>query len=118
MDLIRSDIYLAKLSPSKGAELGKTRPVVIVQRQEILDIYPTVVVAPLTSHLKGKYPMRLFIKPRGKLEKESAVMIDQLRAIDKSRLIPEKIATLTQEEMKKLEKAICFFLGVESTYGL
>ena len=62
--------------------------------------------------------MRLFIKPRGKLEKESAVMVDQLRAIDKSRLIPKKIATLTQEEMKKLEKAVCFFLGVEGTYGL
>jgi mRNA interferase MazF len=118
MDLIRGGIYLAKLSPSKGAEPGKTRPVVVVQRQEVLDIYPTVIVAPLTSHLKGKYPMRLFIKPRGKLEKESAVMIDQLRAIDKSRLIPEKIATLTHDEMKKLEKAMCFFLGVEDTYSL
>jgi mRNA interferase MazF len=117
MDLIRGGIYLAKLSPSKGAEPGKTRPVVIVQRQEILDIYPTIVVAPLTSHLKGKYPMRLFVKPRSKLERKSAVMIDQLRAIDKSRLIPERIATLTQEEMKKLEKAVCFFLGVED-YGL
>jgi len=113
MDLVRGGIYLAKLSPTKGAEPGKTRPVVIIQRQEILGNYPTVLVAPITSNLKGKYPMRLFIKARERLEKDSAVMIDQIRAIDLSRFIPDRIAFLTKEEMKKLEKAICFFIGVE-----
>jgi len=113
MDLIRGGIYLAKLSPAKGAEPGKTRPVVIIQRQEILGNYPTVLIAPITSNLKGKYPMRLFIKARERLEKNSAVMIDQIRAIDLSRLIPDRIASLTIEEMKKLEKAICFFIGAD-----
>ncbi len=111
MGLIRGGIYLAKLSPTKGAEPGKIRPVVIVQRQEILEIYPTVLVVPLTSNLKGKYPMRLFIKARERLEKDSAIMVDQMRAIDVSRLIPDRIASLTVEEMEKLEKAICFFIG-------
>jgi mRNA interferase MazF len=113
MDLVRGGIYLAKLSPTKGVEPGKTRPVVIIQRQEILNIYPTVLVAPITSNLKGKYPMRLFIKARERLEKDSAVMVDQIRAIDLSRLIPDRIASLTAEEMRKLEKAICFFIGAE-----
>ena len=113
MDLIKGGIYLAKLSPAKGAEPGKTRPVVIIQRQEILGNYPTVLIAPITSNLKGKYPMRLFIKARERLEKNSAVMIDQIRAIDLSRLIPDRIASLTIEEMKKLEKAICFFIGAD-----
>ena len=113
MGLIRGGIYLAKLSPAKGAEPGKTRPVVVVQRQEILEIYPTVLVAPLTSNLKGKYPMRLFIKARERLQRDSAVMVDQLRAIDASRLIPDRIASLTVEEMEKLEKAICFFIGAD-----
>jgi len=113
MDLIKGGIYLAKLSPAKGAEPGKTRPVVIIQRQEILGNYPTVLIAPITSNLKGKYPMRLFIKARERLEKDSAVMIDQIRAIDLSRLIPDRIASLTIEEMKKLEKAICFFIGAD-----
>ena len=49
MDLVRGGIYLAKLSPTKGVEPGKTRPVVIIQRQEILNIYPTVLVAPITQ---------------------------------------------------------------------
>jgi len=72
MDLIKGGIYLAKLSPTKGAEPGKTRPVVIIQRQEILGNYPTVLIAPITSNLKGKYPMRLSIKARERLEKDSA----------------------------------------------
>jgi len=113
MDLIRGGIYLAKLSPTKGKEPGKTRPVVIIQRQEVLGNYPTALVAPLTSNLKGKYPLRLVIRAREKLEKDSAVMIDQIRAIDVSRLIPDRLALLTKEEMEKLEKAICFFIGVE-----
>ncbi len=113
MDLVRGGIYLAKLSPTKGVEPGKTRPVVIIQRQEILNIYPTVLVAPITSNLKGKYPMMLFIKARERLEKDSAVMVDQIRTIDLSRLVPDRIASLTSEEMKKLEKAICFFIGAE-----
>ena len=67
MDLVRGGIYLAKLSPTKGVEPGKTRPVVVIQRQEILGSYPTVLVVPITSNLKGKYPMRLFIKARERL---------------------------------------------------
>ena len=113
MELIRGGIYLAKLSPTKGVEPGKVRPVVVVQRQEILNIYPTVLVAPLTSNLKGKYPMRLFIKARDRLEKDSAVMVDQLRAIDKKRLVSDRIASLSPEELERLEKAICFFVGAD-----
>jgi mRNA interferase MazF len=113
MELIRGGIYLAKLNPTKGAEPGKIRPVVIIQRQEILNIYPTVIVVPTTSNLKGKYPMRLFIKARERLDKDSAIMIDQIRAIDTSRIIPDRIASLTSNEMNQLEKAICFFIGAE-----
>jgi mRNA interferase MazF len=114
MGLIRGGIYLARLSPTKGAEPGKVRPVVILQRQEILDIYPTVVVAPITSKLKGKYPVRLFIKARERLERDSAVMVDQIRAIDVSRIVPDRLASLTREEMQQLEKAVCFFIGADS----
>jgi len=113
MDLIRGGIYIAKLSPAKGVEAGKTRPVVVMQRQEVLGNYPTVVVIPLTSNLKGKYPMRMLIKAREKLEKDSAAMIDQIRAIDISRIIPERLAILTPEEIKRLEKAVCFFIGAD-----
>ena len=112
-ELIRGGIYLAKLNPTKGVEAGKIRPVIIIQRQEVLGDYPTVLVVPLTSNLKGKYPMRMLISAREKLEKDSAAMVDQIRAIDKSRIVPEKLATLTPEEIKKLEKAIYFFIGAE-----
>ena len=61
--------------------------------------------------------MRLFIKARERLEKDSAVMIDQIRAIDSSRLIPDRIASLTREEMRELEKAICFLLVLTNFNG-
>jgi len=114
MNLVRGGVYLAKLGPTTGLAASKTRPVVIIQRQEIIGNYPTVLVAPITSNLKGKYPMRLFIKAKEHLKKDSAIMVDQVRAISLSRLIPDRIASLTRKEVKKLEKAIYFFIGVDS----
>jgi mRNA interferase MazF len=56
------------------------------------------------------------MKAREQLEKDSAVMIDQVRVIDVSRLVPERLAFLTREEMKKLEKALCFFMGADESW--
>ncbi len=110
----RGDIHLVKFEPVKGVEPGKIRPAIIFQSQELLDIeYPTVIVIPLTTTLKGDYPLRLRISSREKLERESEAMIDQIRAVDILRIYPEKIASLTTKELEYLEEALEFVVGIK-----
>jgi mRNA interferase MazF len=104
----RGTIYLAKLYPSKGHEPGKTRPVLILQTDMLNHIgHTTVVVAPLTTQLTSNtYPLRYSIDKRDNLLENSELLCDQLRAIDISRLIPEKLASLTIKEMIQIEQQI------------
>ena len=114
MGFKRGDIHLVKFNPVKGAEPGKIRPAIIFQAQELLDInYPTVIVIPLTTTLKEDYPLRLRIPKREKLEKDSEAMVEQIRAVDASRVYPEKIASLTAKELKELEEALEFVTGIK-----
>jgi len=98
------EIWLANLNPQKRPnEVGKTRPVVIVQ-SDVLNAtaYPTVVVMPMTTDLiDGAEPLRMRIKAREKLQKDSDILVAQIRAIDKSRL-KEKLATLSVQEGKRI----------------
>ena len=114
MDFKRGDIHLVRFDPVKGVEPGKIRPAIIFQSQTLLDIdYPTVIVIPLTTTLKGDYPLRLKVSKRGKLERDSEAMVDQIRAVDASRIYPERLAYLTDNELKKLEEALKFVVGIE-----
>lgn len=104
----RGSVYLAKLYPSKGSEPGKTRPVLIVQTNMLNHIgHTTIIIVPLTTKLiKGAYPLRYFIQKRENLLEDSELLCDQIRAIDIKRLIPEKLATLTMQEMVEIEHQI------------
>ncbi len=114
----RGDIHLVKFDPVKGVEPGKIRPAVIFQSQELLDIeYPTVIVIPLTTHIKGEYPLRLQISMRDELKEDSELMIDQIRAVDSSRIYPNRVATLTEEELQKTEEALKFVTGINRLDG-
>ncbi|WP_456401428.1 type II toxin-antitoxin system PemK/MazF family toxin [Persephonella sp.] len=109
----RGEIYLAKLNPTKGSELNKVRPVIIFQSAYLKDL-PTVIVIPLTTHLKDNwFPLRVRISKRGKLEKDSDAVIEQIRAIDKSRIIGNPIAFLSNDELKVIEEAVLFVLGIK-----
>jgi len=111
--LNRGEIYLAKLNPTKGSELNKVRPVIIFQSDHLKDL-PTVIVIPLTTHLKDNwFPLRVRISKRGKLEKDSDAVVEQIRAIDKSRITGNPIASLSDEELNLLEEAVLFVLGVK-----
>ena len=114
MGFKRGNIHLVKFSPVKGVEPGKIRPAIIFQSQDLLDIgYKTVIVIPLTTNLKGDFPLRVRISKRDKLEKDSNAMIDQIRAIDSSRIYREIIAVLTNQELKQIEESICIVTGME-----
>lgn len=108
-----AEIWLADLNPKSGTEPGKTRPVLIVQDQTLLDInHPSSIIIPLTTNLiDNAEPLRIRISPQDKLEKESDLLIDQIRAIDNRRLKQGPIAICDQQLMDKVHKAIFEVIG-------
>jgi len=104
----RGSIYLAKLYPTKGHEPGKTRPVLVVQSDMLNEVgHTTIIIVPLTTQLiEDAYPLRYRIDKRQKLEKTSDLLCDQIRALDINRLLPEKLASLSEREMLEVEQQI------------
>ncbi len=102
------DIWIADLSPRIGTEPGKKRPVLVVQDQALLEIkHPSTLIAPLTTNLiDDATPLRIRIISQGKLERDSDVLIDQMRAIDNRRLIDQAIVNCDYEIMAKVIEAI------------
>jgi mRNA interferase MazF len=84
----RGDVYIVELDPTRGSELKKTRPAVIIQNDVDNRYSPIAVIAPITSKFDSTlYPTEVLVKPpEGGLRAESVVLLNQLRAVDKSRL--------------------------------
>jgi mRNA interferase MazF len=113
-DIERGTIWLANLNPQKGTEPGKTRPVLVLQDQALLDAgHPSTIVIPLTTNLiDDAEPLRVRVKAREKLAKDSDLLIDQIRAIDNRRLTAGPIATLDPDLMKKIHHAVLEVTGI------
>ncbi len=96
------EVWLANLNPGKGTEPGKTRPVLIIQSQALLDAeHPSTLVIPLTTHLiNDAQPLRFRIKAEDKLAKESDLLIDQIRAIDNQRLMEGPLVRCNEDTMR------------------
>lgn len=109
----RGDIYYANLSPVVGSEQGGHRPVLIIQNDVGNKYSPTVIVAAITSQIsKAKLPTHVEISARQyNLEKDSVILLEQLRTIDKRRL-KEKVTHLNEEIMEKVDEAIRTSLGL------
>jgi mRNA interferase MazF len=101
MDLVvypqRGEVWLVSLEPTIGSEIRKTRPGVIVSPNETNKLLRTVIVAPLTSTIKS-YPTRLNIVFQNRT---SSIALDQIRTLDKSRLI-KKLGKITLEESQSV----------------
>jgi mRNA interferase MazF len=104
----RGDVWMASLDPRQGTEPGKTRPVLIVQAQALLDAgHPSTLVVPLTTRLvDDAEPLRVRVKAAGRLRRESDLLVDQLCAIDNRRLIDGPLTRLTPATMRRVEDAI------------
>ena len=83
MEFQRFDVYLVNLDPTVGSEIKKTRPCVIVSPNEMNNHISTIIVAPLTSKLRN-YPTRVPCRVEGK---QGQIVLDQIRTVDKSRLV-------------------------------
>ncbi len=97
MVIKRFDVYLISLDPTEGHEIRKTRPCLVISPDEMNRHIATVIVAPMTT--KGReYPSRV---PCSFAKKEGQVVLDQIRTVDKSRLVQQlgRLDKLTQEKV-------------------
>jgi len=113
MNVRRGDVFYAELNPVVGSEQGGTRPVLVVQNDIGNQYSPTTVVAAITSQIqKAKLPTHVEIdSKRGGLERDSVILLEQIRTIDKSRL-RQKIAFLDEEIMQKVNHGLEISLGL------
>ena len=109
----RGDIFYADLSPVVGAEQGGVRPVLVVQNDIGNKYSPTIIIAAITSQInKAKLPTHIEIKAMEYgLTKDSVVLLEQIRTIDKKRL-REKIGHFDLDMMEKVDFAIQVSLGI------
>lgn len=110
----RGEIYFANLNPVVGSEQGGVRPVLILQNDTGNKYSPTTIVAAVTSrHKRARLPTHVPLAAReGPLDKDSVVLLEQVRTIDKSRL-KEKIGKLSPEELAEVQDALKLSLGFE-----
>ncbi|WP_319525777.1 type II toxin-antitoxin system PemK/MazF family toxin [uncultured Desulfosarcina sp.] len=114
MNIKRGEIYLAALDPTIGREIARTRPVVIVSNDVNNQFSGTVSVLPITSkNLKKIYPFETMLpEGAGNLPKNSKVKADQIRTLDKHRII-KRIGRLRVEDMFGVDNALKIHLGFE-----
>ena len=109
----RGDIYYADLSPVIGSEQGGIRPVLVVQNDVGNKYSPTVIAAAITSQInEAKLPTHIEVNAQMYgLSKDSVILLEQVRTIDKKRL-KEKIGRLDDELMNKVNEAISISFGL------
>ena len=111
--MYRGDMYYADLSPVVGCEQGGVRPVLIIQNNVGNRYSPTVIVAAITSRMdKHPLPTHVAISRKYGLQKNSMVLLEQIRTIDKSRL-KEYIGHLDDRDMRAVNISLKISLDVE-----
>lgn len=108
----RGEVYLVSLDPTIGSEISKTRPAVVLQN-DIDNRYSSVtIIAAISSKVEQLYPTEVLVKSGGGgLDKDSRVLLNQVRTIDKQRLV-KKLGTLTKETMSHVDQSLKVSLGL------
>ncbi len=105
-DIKKGDIYYASLNPTIGSEQKGERPVVVLQNNLANKHSPTIIIAPITTVIKKSYlPTHIIIYKNNFLKKDSTILIEQIRVIDKSR-ITVYLGKLTEYQIQKIDKAL------------
>jgi mRNA interferase MazF len=113
LNVKRGDIFFADLSPVVGSEQGGFRPVLVIQNDIGNRFSPTVIVAAITAQIqKAKLPTHIEIPAeRYGLERDSVILLEQIRTIDKQRLT-DKITHLDEQMMRMVNEGIQISLGL------
>ena len=114
----RGDIYYADLSPVVGSEQGGVRPVLIVQNDTGNRYSPTVIAAAITSQTnKAKLPTHILLDSQTTgLSRDSIVLLEQVRTIDKHRL-KERMGRLDSGSMGRVDQALSISFGLDAGNG-
>ena len=110
----RGEIWVGNLNPNRGAEVGKVRPVLVIQEDRLTEAgLPTVVVLPLTTQTRpGLRHLRVLIRARERLQQDCQVMVEQPRTLDRNRLGEGPLTGLTSEELAQVDQALHVLLGL------
>jgi mRNA interferase MazF len=110
----RGEIWTANLNPTRGREIGKIRPVLIMQADELIDAgVPMVVVLPLTTQVYPEFRLwRINVPARDRLKESCQVVVDQPRALDRTRVGDGPLTTLTRTELAAVERSLRVVLGM------
>ena len=115
MTIKRGELYYADLSPVVGSEQGGVRPVLVVQNDTGNKYSPTVIAAAVTSRInKAKLPTHIELPQAYGLQKDSVILLEQIRTIDKKRLM-SRIGQLPPATMSRVNKAILISLGFDES---
>ena len=116
MNVKRGDVYYADLSPVIGSEQGGVRPVLVLQNNVGNKYSPTIIISAITSQVnKSKLPTHIEINALDfGLSKDSVVLLEQIRTIDKKRL-REKIGHLDEELMNQVNEALQISFGMANS---
>ena len=109
----RGDIYYAELNPVVGSEQGGTRPVLIISNNTGNRYSPTVIIAAITgkTHTKAKLPTHTEVKEFKGLDRDSVILLEQIRTIDKQRL-RDYLGTLDERFLPAMDKALAISIGL------
>lgn len=112
-EIKKGDIYYAMLNPVIGSEQDGKRPVVVIQNNLANKHSPTVIIAPITTILKKLYiPTHIVIGKNNFLKKDSTILVEQVRVIDKSRIITF-LGKLNEIQMRQVDKALINAFGID-----
>jgi len=107
INIKRGDVVLVNLDPVVGSEQGKIRPVLIIQNNISNEYSPTTIIAPITSKIYSKeFQTNVFLpKKDSGLDKDSTILLNQIRTIDKSR-ISKRLSAVNEQIMKRVNMSI------------
>jgi mRNA interferase MazF len=111
MKIKQYDIWLANLNPSKGTEPGKTRPVVIIQTDLLNETHLSTIICPITTNVKKEIELLRVHLKAGQLDNLSDILVDQIRAIDNTRLI-KKLGQLNKDQKIRLKSNLRIVLDI------
>jgi mRNA interferase MazF len=113
IQLIRGEVYLVNFDPTIGSEISKTRPALIVQNDIANEHSPITIIAAITSKFDDRlYPTEVQLEPpEGGLKASSVILLNQIRSIDRQRLI-KRLGVISPEKLNEVNRAIEISFGL------
>lgn len=112
-EIKKGNVYYAMLDPVIGSEQDGKRPVVVIQNNLANKYSPTVIIAPITTVMKKTYlPTHIIIEKNNFLKKDSIILLEQVRVIDKTRLLTF-LGKLTRTQVQQVDKALVKALSID-----